>query len=139
MAYDHDLKRAALAALDRGGETKVGIAKTFGVVRQTLDNWLAERDAERAGTRPPPAKRGPKPKLGAPGVEKLAALVEAQPDGTIAQFHQQLGAPVHPNTVWRALRALGQTFKKRPCGPTSANAPTSPPRGPRGRTASRLG
>jgi transposase len=139
MAYSNDLKQAALAAIDRGGDTKVGIAKTFGVVRQTLENWLAERAAERAGTRPPPAKRGPKPKLGAEAVAKLSAVVAAKPDGTIAEFHQQLGAPVHPNTVWRALRGLGHTFKKRPCGPTRASAPTSPPRGPRGRTASRPG
>lgn len=139
MAYSKDLKQAALAAFDAGGQTKVKLAKTFGVVRQTLDNWLAERAAELAGTRPPPARRGPKPKLGAEGAAKLGAAVAARPDGTIADFHRQVGAPVHPNTVWRALRGLGHTFKKRPCAATSANAPTSPPRGPRGRPGSRPG
>lgn len=114
MACSKDLKAAALAAVDSGKGTKTALAALFGVTRQGLNKWLRERAAERAGTRPPPQRRGPKPKLGAAGVERLRGLVAAKADGTIAHYHQALGAPVHPNTVWRALRRLGLSFKKRP-------------------------
>lgn len=139
MAYSQDLKDAALAAVDAQKGTKTAIAAMFNVTRQGLNKWLRQRAAERAGTRPPPQPRGPKPKLGPAAVKKLRGLAAAKPDGTIKRFHQQLAAPVHVNTVWRALRRLGLTFKKRRCGPTSANAPTSPPRGSRGQRGSRPG
>jgi transposase len=112
MAYSADFRAAALAAVDAKKGTKTGIAAIFGITRQCLDNWLARRAAEQAGTRPPPAKRGPKPKLDAAAEARLRELHAAKPDGTIAHFHRELAAPVHANTVWQALRRLGFTFKK---------------------------
>ena len=65
MAYSLDFKAAALAAVDAGKGTKARIAEVFGITRQGLHKWLRERDADRAGTRPPKQKTGPRPKLAA--------------------------------------------------------------------------
>ena len=61
MAYSKDFKAAALAAVDAGKHTKTKIAELFGITREGLRKWRRERDAERAGTRPPKRKTGPKP------------------------------------------------------------------------------
>ena len=138
MAYSKDFKAAALAAVDAGKDTKTKIAELFGITREGLRKRRRERDAERAGTRPPKRKTGPKPKLAA-AEPRLRELVAAKNDGTIAHYHQQLGEAVHPRTVGRALRRLGLTFKKRPSAPTNVNAPTSPRGAPLGRRKSRRG
>ena len=139
MAYGKDFKAAALAAVDARRGSVPQVAAMFGITPQGLNKWLRERIAERAGTRPPKQKRGPKPVIDAAAEARLRELHAAKPDGTIEHFHRELAAPVRPWAVWRALRRLGFTFKKRRCAPTNASAPKSPRGGPPGPRASQPG
>ena len=139
MAYGVDLRGKVLEAVDAERGTKTAIAAMFGVTRQWINQLLRRRTAERAGTLAAPAKRGPKPRLDAAAEARLRALAAAKPDRTVADFHAALAAPVGRWTVWKALRRLGLTFKKRPSAPTNVNAPTWPPRGRPGGRASRPG
>lgn len=50
----------------------------------------------------------------APHLPRLAALIAAQPDATLAELRTALGVPVGLTTVWRAVRQLGLTVKKSP-------------------------
>ena len=43
-------------------------------------------------------------------IEQLAAT---EPDLSAAEFRDRLGLACHPTTVWRALRRLDLTFKKK--------------------------
>lgn len=60
--YSNDLRQKVLLAVDKG-EKKVNICKTFNISRNTLNNWLKQREA--TGTIKPKMniKRGPKPKI----------------------------------------------------------------------------
>ena len=48
-------------------------------------------------------------------VEKLSPLVREKPDATLEELRAQLGGNVSTTTLWRALRALQLTFKKKSC------------------------
>ena len=48
-----------------------------------------------------------------PHLHTLAALIAAQPDRTLAELKDALATPASVPTVWRAVRALGLTVKKR--------------------------
>jgi len=57
-------------------------------------------------------------------VEKLSPLVREKPDATLEELRAQLGGNVSTTTLWRALRALQLTFKKKSCTLPSRIAPT---------------
>ena len=137
MAYRADLRSKVLETVDAGRGTKTALAAVFGVTRQWINPLLRRRAAERAGALPPKKKTGPKPKLGPADEERLRQLHAAQPDATVAVYHQRLGAAVGPWTVWKTLRRLGLSFKKRPCVRTNVNVRMSSPRGTPGRHGSR--
>lgn len=76
---------------------------------------------------PKPHAGGNRPTLDAAALETLCDLVRAQPDATLAELCDRLGADdalgrpaVGVNPVCRALRRLGLPLKKRRCTPTSA-------------------
>lgn len=56
---------------------------------------------------------------------RLEALVQTKPDATLQELRQELGTPVSLSTLWRALRTLKLTFKKRSCMPRSSSGMTS--------------
>jgi hypothetical protein len=65
----------------------------------------------------------------------LLVLVCQQPDATLAELGQRLGAPVHVSTIARALTRLGWTVTKKSSGLPSGTGPrcgTSAPAGAAG-------
>ena len=68
----------------------------------------------------------------APHLHTLAALIAAHPDHTLAALKDALGTPASVPTIWRAVRDLGVTVKKRYARPNTIGL-TSPPRAWRGR------
>ena len=60
----------------------------------------------------PRAQRyGPRPVL-APHLATLAALIQEQPDRTLADLQAALPTPASLATIWRAVTKLGLTLKK---------------------------
>jgi transposase len=74
--------------------------------------YKIRRQREETGDiAPRRGKTGPKPKL-AEHTERLLQLVQEQPDATLAELRDRLGAPVCLATIWNALKASGVTLKK---------------------------
>jgi transposase len=50
-------------------------------------------------------------------IARLAELVREQPDATLAELRDKLGIQCSLSAIWRGLRQLGLSFKKRPSTP----------------------
>jgi transposase len=134
VPYVQDLRDRVLAAYDRGMQTGQ-IVKAFGVSCAWAKRVKQVRREEGRLTRlPMGGVRVVKVDL-----EKLAALVDAQPDATIPELHRRLGGKdvCTLSAVTMALHRLELTYKKRHCMPASRTGPTSPKVGKRGSATSR--
>jgi transposase len=99
MSYSIDLRERVIRFVSKGGSRREA-ARRYAINPQTVCNWLRRPDA---------AKPGPTaPRL---DMDKLAKLHAARPDAMLDELAAQLNA--HPSTIYRRLRALGHTFKKR--------------------------
>jgi len=111
-AYSMDLRLRVLADCDAGMGT-AAVAGKFSVSPAWVRR-LKQRRAAGLGTEPLKGRPGPKPALAAgPGADRLAELARAAPDLSAQEYRDRLGLGCHPTTVWRALRRLGLTFKKK--------------------------
>ncbi len=110
-AYSMDLRERVLAACD-GGESATEVAEAFSVSASWVRSLRRRvRETGEAGPRRR-VRSGPAP---APAAhrERLAAPVRGRPGLTAGRYRELLGEPVAVVTVWRALRRLGLTHKKR--------------------------
>ena len=108
--YPQELRDRVLAAYDRGMKTKQ-IATVFQVSRAWARR-IKQRRRETGETRPRPMGGVTVVKI---DPRRLAELVAQQPDATIQELHQRLGAKCCVSAVAMALRRLGLSFQKRPC------------------------
>lgn len=110
-AYSMDLRVRVLAACE-GGMSSPEAAEAFSV----SESWVRTlRRQFRATGEVAPRTRsrcGPAPALAA-HAGRLAELVRGSPGLTAGEYRELLGEPVAVVTVWRALRRLGLTHKKR--------------------------
>lgn len=121
QAYSLDLRKRVLADCDGGLKTKA-VAGKYGVSR----TWVRALKQRRRETGEIAARRGGggrKPKIDR---VRLAELVRADADATLAELRERLGVQCALSALWKALAALKLTFKKKRCGPPSKTAPTSP-------------
>ena len=114
-AYSQDLRERVVRACDEGRGTRQQIADLFGVSTAWIRRLLQRRRLTGSFAARPHAG-GPPPKLDEGRRGRLAVLVAEQPDATLEELRDRLGAPVHPSTVCRALARLGLTVKKSPAG-----------------------
>src|SRR5256885_9056743 len=129
-AYSMDLRERVLAACD-GGTATAEAAAAFAVSPAWVRR-LKQRRRETGQVGPRARGRtGPVPAL-AGHRDRLAELVRAAPGLSPAEYGSRLGVAAAPVTVWRALRALGLTFKKKSSAPPSRAGRRSPPAGPSG-------
>jgi transposase len=107
-----DLRVRVLADCDAGTGTSA-VADKYSVSPAWVRR-LKQRRAAGRGIEPIKVRPGPKPALvhGA-DADRLRRLAAAEPDLSAAEFRDRLGLRCHPTTVWRALRRLGLTFKKK--------------------------
>ena len=126
--YSIDLRKRVLAACDAGKRTKE-VATTFDVSPAWVRR-LKQHRRERGGDIAPRAGGGSRGRK--IDRDRLATLVNEQPDATLVELRDRLGVAVTPWAVGKALRELGLTFKKSRSAPPSRTARTSPRRGPRG-------
>jgi transposase len=113
QAYSKDLRVRVLADCD-GGLGTLAVAAKYSVSTAWVRR-LKQRRRQTGEVQPRRARPGPKPRLaaGAADGDRLAALARAEPDLSAQEYQQRLGLGCHPTTVWRALRRLGLTFKKK--------------------------
>jgi transposase len=109
-AYSCDLRERVMAACD-GGDRPEEIAPLFRVSARCIYNWLKLR-RQTGSVAPRHSRRGPKPKL-AEHSQRLRELVAERPDATLEELRNELPVKVCIGTLWKALRCLGLSFKKR--------------------------
>ena len=108
--YSVDLRERVVAAYDEGMKP-TELAKRYRMSLRSVHRLL-ERRRETGSIEPLHGKPGPKLVL-AEHMEKLQTVVGNKPDATLEELRQELGIQVGISTLWRGLRDLGLTFKKR--------------------------
>jgi transposase len=86
-------------------------SRTFGLHRDTITPWLARKEATGDVQAKTGYQRGHSQKITAPA--QFQAFVQQQGDATLTHLAEAWGG-VKRMTVWRQLRKLGYTHKKRP-------------------------
>ncbi len=132
--YSQDLRIRILAAADRGMKTKE-IADVFGVSRSWVRR-VNQRRREDGETTPRP----PEPRCRFTKIDRsqLAALVEEHPDATLAELREMLDVTCATSAIWKALDAMGYSFKKRRYTRRSRIVRMSPNVGPSGEKANAI-
>ena len=106
-AYSMDLRRRVIADCDQGMSTK-SVAQKYSVspawVRRLKQQRIQRGDII-------PRTGGPRPRL--IDRERLAQLVEEQPDATLIELRERLGISCSLGAICMALKQLELTFKKR--------------------------
>ena len=112
--YSDDLRRKLIQAWQRWDGSQQELAEEWGVSRSWLQKilrrWHTTGEAQAASYRHGPVSRVK--------AQRLAALVQAHPDATLAELGRQLR--VSAPTICRALRQLGLPRKKSRYMPVSA-------------------
>jgi transposase len=108
--YSYDLRIRVVAAVEKGMGVK-DASQTFGVHRDTITGWLARKEATGDVQAKAGYQRGHSHKITDP--EQFKAFVVAQGEATVEELAEAWG-DVKRMTIWRQLRKLGYTHKKRP-------------------------
>lgn len=132
-AYSMDLRQRVVADCDGGPGTKVVAAKYH--VSTAWVRRLKQRRRE-TGEIGPRRTGKPKGRRIAKHYERLRTLTAERPDATLVELRDALGVPVSIWTIWRALRDLKLSFKKKRCMPPSKTGPMSRPSGRSGGSGS---
>ena len=107
-----DLRERIVAAVDNHEGCRREIASRFRVDVSCITRLLQLR-RETGSIEPRPLGGGKPPALDRGGLERLRALVQKRPDATLEQLRQHLGLDGSIMLVWRALKRLGITRKKK--------------------------
>jgi transposase len=128
--YSQDLRERVVRACDDHAGSRRQIAALFGVSTAWVRRLL-QRRRETGSFAAKPCGGARNVKLNQQHRDRLAVLVTEQPDASLAELHDRLGAAVHLSTIARALTRLGLTVKKTRaaklaggvCPPTAAGTP----------------
>lgn len=123
-AYSNDLRERVVAAM-RSGESCRRVAARFGVAPSSVVKWTDR--ARRTGSVAPAKMGGYRRPILEPYRDWLLQQVRTRPHLTLRELQDLLaekGVIVSHDTVWRFLRGLGFSFKKRRWSQTSASALT---------------
>ena len=118
----NDLRERILDAVDRREGSRRQIASRFSVDVSTITRLLQLR-RQSGGFQPRPHAGGTEPTLDQEGLQRLRKLVEEAPDATLEQHKQGLGISGSIMIVWRGLKQLGITRKKKTLHATEQDRP----------------
>ena len=109
-AYSIDLRERVLADCD----TEMG-TRAVATKYRVSESWVRRLKQQRRETGQIAARRGgpSRPRILVDQYEQLQRLVEEKPDATLEELRQRLGTNASIATLWRALRTLRLTFKKK--------------------------
>ena len=110
--YSMDLRERIAAAVDHHDGSLRQLARLFRVSLSCIARLLARRRAT-GSLHPKPHGGGQRPALDADALQRLRQLVQQQPDATLDELAQRLGVGCSRMAIWRALRKLGITRKKK--------------------------
>ena len=108
--YSYDLRIRVIGAVEKGMAVREA-SQTFGVHPQTIAAWLTRKAATGDVQATVGYQRGHSHKITDP--EQFKALVQEHREATLEELADAWGG-VKRMTIWRQLRKLGYTHKKRP-------------------------
>ena len=124
QAYSMDLRQRVIDDCDAGLGTKA-VASKYSVSPAWVRR-LKQHRRQRGDIIP---RRGGGSRGRKIDRQRLAQLVAEQPDATLVELRDRLGAAVTPWAIGKALRELELTFKKKRSTPPSRIGRTSPSAG----------
>jgi transposase len=110
--YSQDLRQRALAAVDHKEGSLRQVARRFRIGLATLTRWLALRRAT-GSVAPKPHGGGRTPAVDATRADRLKDLVRRHPDATLDELNRRLGLGCSRMAIFRALRRLRISRKKK--------------------------
>ncbi|SRR5579883_1573954 len=118
-AYSMDLRQRVLEDCDAGLTTQQ-VADKYRVSTAWIRR-LKQRRRQSGAIAPRSARHGPKPSWDAYS-GRLGQAIRHKPDATLAELRDQLGLTVALSTLWRAVKALGLSVKKKLSTPPNRTA-----------------
>jgi transposase len=109
-AYSMDLRTRVLKDADAGLSSKE-LAERYHVSRAWVDA-LKQGRRETGAFAPRPQLKFRGRALAATDLDRLATVITARPDATLAELREALRTSAGLTTIWRALNQLDFTFKK---------------------------
>ena len=110
--YSRDLRERVAAALDHREGSWRDIARRFRVSLSFVSR-LVRRRQQTGSLDPKPHGGGRSPALDPDASQRLRQLLRKRPDATLAELRQALGLSCSLMAIWRALRRLKITRKKK--------------------------
>jgi transposase len=107
--YSMDLRERVARAWDVSGDAE-DVAATFGVSRAWVHRLIQRR--RETGSIAPRQQTKFRSRVLAGQQERLAALITARPDATLAELRDALPTRAALSTLWREIDLLGLTVKK---------------------------
>ena len=107
-----ELRQRIVAAIDAKEGSQREIARRFGVSGSFIVRLLQHR-RKTGGLEPSPHGGGRSFSLDADARRRLAAMVRKRPDATLQQLKDFGGFDCTLTTLWRTLRRMGLTRKKK--------------------------
>jgi transposase len=107
--YSMDLRERVVQAWDESGDAEE-VAATFAVSRAWVHRLVQRRRA--TGSLAPRKQTKFRARVLAGQAPRLAALIAACPDATLAELRDALPTRAALSTVWREIDRLGLTVKK---------------------------
>src|SRR6185437_17153798 len=107
-----DLRQRILDTVQRREGSLRPIARRF-LVSVSFITRLLRAHRSTGSLQPKPHGGGNPPVLGPEDLERLRELIRQQPDATLEECRQRLGASCSTMTISRALRRLGLPRKKK--------------------------
>ena len=111
LAYGIDLRERVMRALD-AGELQTEVAERFEVSERWIQK-LVRRRRETGSIAAKPAAGGRQAVIRGAGEEQLKAALAERSDATLSELREACGFSGSIMCVFRALRRLGITRKKR--------------------------
>jgi transposase len=108
----NDLRQRILNAVDNHEGSRRKLAARFGVNTSTITRLLQLRK-QTGSFEPRPHGGGAAPTLDQEGLDRLRGLVAENPDATLEAHKRSLGISGSIMIVWRALKKLDITVKKK--------------------------
>ena len=110
--YSQDLRKRVLDTVQRADGSLRQIARRF-LVSISFVTRLLQLHRSTGSVLPRPHGGGNPAVLGPEDLQRLRELVRQQPDATLEELRQRLGASCRTMTISRALRTLGLPRKKK--------------------------
>lgn len=111
-----DLRERVVAACG-AGQSQAEVARRFSVCSKTVERYVALAKAGQLAPRPLPGRA---PRVSADQHEALRALVQEDPNRTLAQmsllWQERTGQVLSTSTLPDALKRVGGRFKKNTLG-----------------------